>query len=386
MKKKICVVTGSRADYGILYPLLKQLKIYGKFNLQIVVTGMHLCPEFGSTYREIEKDGFRINAKVNSNLVRDSAVDISKSIGTTCSGFADTLKRLKPDLVVVLGDRFEIFAAVIPAFIAKIPIAHIHGGELTEGAMDDAFRHSITKMSYYHFTSTQEYRKRVIQLGESPERVFNVGALGVDNCMALKFRSRQELENELKFKFGAKTALVTFHPATLDEESPLKQFNELLKALDAFADLRVIFTLPNADPNGRVIIKAINKYVKNNPSRAYAFASLGRVNYLSILNQVDLVIGNSSSGIIEAPSFGKPTVNIGIRQKGRIMAGSVINCQARKKNIATAIKKALSPSFISLCQRIKNPYGDGKTAKRIVRIISEHINNIHHIRKVFKDI
>ena len=385
MKKKICVVTGSRADYGLLYPLLKQLKLREKFILQIAVTGMHLSPKFGLTYKEIEKDGFKIKEKVNIRLSGDRTADISRSVGLGCAGFTGVWGRLRPNLVIVLGDRFEIFAAVVSAFIAKTPIAHIHGGELTEGAMDDAFRHSITKMSFLHFTSAREYRNRVIQLGESPQRVFNVGALGVDNIMALKFKARQELENELNFKFGKKTAMVTFHPATFDEQSPITQFNELLNALDAFEDLSVIFTLPNADLNGGKIIKAIKNHVHRNPSKACSFASLGRINYLSILNQVDLVVGNSSSGIIEVPSIGKPTVNIGIRQKGRIMAGSVINCQARAKDISAAIKKALSPGFRKACQRTKNPYGDGKAAQRIVRVIDEKIDHLGSIRKTFKD-
>lgn len=386
MKKKICVVTGSRADYGLLYPLLKKIKSCAKFNLQIVACGMHLCPEFGLTFKEIEKDGFRVNEKVKVDLSRDSATDISKSVGQGCIGFADIFKRLKPDLLLVLGDRFEIFSAVIPAFIAKIPIAHIHGGELTEGAIDDAFRHSITKMSFLHFASTKEYCRRIIQLGESADRVFNVGALAMDNIVSLKFRSRKELENILNFSLKEKTALVTFHPATLDNESTALQFSELLKALDSFTDLKVIFTLPNADPNGRIIIKLINKYVRNNPDKACSFASLGRLNYLSVLNQVDVIAGNSSSGIIEAPSLGKPTVNIGPRQKGRIMVESIINCQPRKTSIRIALRKAFSADFIKLSKKVKSPYGNGKSAERIVKIISNNINNIHSLSKAFRDI
>lgn len=386
MKKKICVVTGSRADYGILYPLLKKLKCCSTFDLQIVVTGMHVCREFGSTFQEIEKDGFRINGKVDIALLNDSRTDISKAVGRGCIGFADTFKRLQPDLVVVLGDRFEILAAAISAYIARIPIAHIHGGEVTEGAMDDAFRHSITKMSVLHFTSAQGYRKRVIQLGESKDRVFNVGALGVDNILSLKLRSRKELEGELDISFGARTALVTFHPATLEDEPSSRQFDELLKALDAFPGLKRIFTLPNADTGGKAIIGAINKYVKSNPARAYSFASLGRLNYLSVLNQVDVVVGNSSGGIIEAPSFRKPVVNVGSRQKGRIMAGNVINCRPRDKDIAAALRKAFSPGFIRSCRRVRSPYGDGKAAGKIVRIISDTIDTIRGVRKVFNDI
>lgn len=383
MKKKICVVTGSRAEYGLLYPLLKKIKSENLFELQIAATGMHLSPEFGRTFEEIEEGGFKISRKVRMLLSADTANAISKSVGLGCIGFADAFASLKPDLVVALGDRFEIFSAVIPAFIARIPVAHIHGGELTEGAMDDAFRHSITKMSILHFTSTEEYRKRVIQLGESPERVFNAGALGIDNLRLLKPLSKKELENELDLEFGGKTALVTFHSATLDLEDPGKQFQKLLMVLDTFKELKVIFTMPNADPGGRIIRKLIAAYVRNNPGKAYSFASLGRLKYLSVLKYVDVVIGNSSSGIIEAPSLGKPTVNIGSRQRGRVRAASVIDSAPIGLDIAKALKKALSPEFKEFCRFVKNPYGDGRAADRITSILKKNIGRIESIEKSF---
>ncbi len=396
MKIKICVVSGSRAEYGILYPLLKEIKSRGEWELQIVATGMHLSPEFGLTYREIEKDGFRINDKVEMLFSSDTDTGIAKSIGAGIMGLADSFKVLKPDLLIILGDRFEIFSAAIAAFTAKIPIAHLHGGELTEGVIDDAIRHSITKMSFLHFVSTQEYRKRVIRLGESPGRVFNVGALAIDNILNTRLVVRKELEKELGFlvpkvssymvfKFGKKNLLVTFHPATLENNSAEKQFKELTLALDLFEDCKCIFTKSNADSNGRIINKLIDEYVVRNPGRTKAFVSLGRLRYLSVLRLVDAVLGNSSSGIIEAPSFGKPTVNVGDRQKGRIRSESVIDCAPETKAIAAALKKALSGEFQALCKKVKNPYGKGNTAKNIYRIISSKIKGIKNVKKRFYD-
>jgi GDP/UDP-N,N'-diacetylbacillosamine 2-epimerase (hydrolysing) len=386
MKKKICVVTGSRAEYGLFYPLLGKIRSSGAFRLQVIATGMHLSPKFGLTFREIEKDGFKIDEKVKMLLPGDTPADISRSVGLGCSGFAGAFARLEPDLVVVLGDRFEIFSAAIAAFIAKIPVAHIHGGELTEGAMDDAFRHSITKMSALHFTSTGEYRRRVIQLGEPPERVFNVGALGIDNIRLTKLLSKKESERALGLKFGGKAALVTFHPATLETGDTGKQFRELLKALDAFKELKLVFTMPNTDPGGAAIAKLIDLYVKDNPERACSFASLGRVKYLSCLKHIDVVIGNSSSGIIEAPSFGKPTVNIGSRQQGRIRADSVIDCDPVSAGITRAIRKALSVPFAEFCRSVKNPYGDGKTTGRIVNALIRNAGRFRSLKKRFYDI
>ncbi|MCK5504526.1 MAG: UDP-N-acetylglucosamine 2-epimerase (hydrolyzing), partial [Thermodesulfovibrionia bacterium] len=382
-QKKICIVTGSRAEYGLFYPLLKRLQEDDMFDLQIVATGMHLSPEFGMTFREIEKDGFVINEKVEMLLSSDTETGITKSIGIGIVSFADVFNRLKPDLLIVLGDRFETFAAALSAFIAKIPIAHLHGGELTEGAIDDALRHSITKLSYLHFTSTEQYRRRVVQLGESPDRVFNAGALGIDNIHGTAFLSKEELESRLNFTFDQRTALVTFHPVTLEDAGSEEQFRELLNALEETEELKVIFTKPNADAGGRVIIRLIEEYASENPDKAVSFTSMGKLNYLSAMKHADIVIGNSSSGIIEFPSFGKPTVNIGDRQRGRIRAGSVIDCRPEKGAIQSAIKKALSDDFLLLCKNVKNPYGNAGAAERIVDILKSELSKKMNLKKGF---
>ncbi len=386
MKRKICVYTSTRAEYGLLRSVMQEIQVAGTLQLQILASGMHLSPEFGMTIQEIRADGFEPDETIDILLSSDTPTAICKSMGLAMIGYGEAIERLKPDMMLLLGDRFETFCMAAAAQVCRVPIAHIHGGELTEGAIDDAFRYFITNMIFLHFASSMEYRKRIIQLVESADRVFNVGALAVDNIVSLKFRPRKELENEFNFSFEPRTVLVTFHPATLDNEGSAVQFGELLKALNKFPDLRVIFTLPNADPNGRTIIKLINEYVRNNPDKACSFASLGRLNYLSVLNQVDVIVGNSSSGIIEAPSLGKPTVNIGLRQKGRIMGASVINCHPRKSSVYAALKKAFSKDFIKSCRRIRNFYGDGRAAEKILRIIIRNINNIQSTRKVFKDI
>lgn len=386
MKKKVCVVTGTRADYGLFYPLLKRIKRDDLFDLQIIAAGMHLSPEFGYTYKEIEADGFRIDEKVDMDLSSDTEAGISRSIGTGIAGFADVFSRSKPDILLLLGDRFETFAAAISAFIAKIPIAHLHGGELTEGAIDDSFRHAITKMSLLHFTSTDKYRNRVIQLGEAPDRVFNVGALGIDNIKETKLLSKDELENDLGCEFGKRTAMVTYHPVTLENNTSKEQFSELLGALNKITDLNIIFTKPNADTDGRVIIDLIDDHVSRNPERTASFTSLGRLRYLSALNCADLVIGNSSSGIIEAPSLGMPTVNIGDRQRGRIRAESVIDCSPEKESIGAAIEKALSDEFRTLCAVVKNPYGDGIASEKILGILKIKLQEPIMIKKGFFDL
>ncbi len=385
-KSRILVVTGTRAEYGLFYPLLKRLKSDDAFDLQIVATGMHLSPEFGLTYKEIEADGFTISEKVEMLLSSDTEIGISKSVGIAIGSFSEVFMRSRPDLLLVLGDRFETFAATVSAHLTGIPVAHLHGGELTEGVIDDAFRHSITKMSYLHFTSTEKYRDRVIQLGESPERVFNTGALGIDNIKDTKLLSKKELENELGLELNGKTALVTFHPVTLESDSTTGQFNSLLESLDEFSEMKIIITMPNADTYGRSIVDLIEKYTGNNPGRVFSFASLGRLRYLSAMKYVDLVIGNSSSGIIETPSLHKPTVNIGDRQKGRIMAGSIIKCKPARESITSAIKRALSDDFQDLCRKIDNPYGDGCTADRIVTILKKELLKEISLKKKFHDI
>ena len=325
MKKKICVVTGTRAEYGILKPLLRKVKEDNELELQLVVTGMHLSPEFGLTYKQIEEDNFRISEKVEILLSSDTPIGISKSMGLAMISFSEVFDRLKPDLLVLLGDRYEMLSVASSAMVARIPIAHIHGGETTEGAIDEAIRHSVTKMSYLHFTSTEEYRKRVIQLGENPNRVFNVGAMGVEEILNTNLLSKEELEKELDFKIDSKTALVTFHPVTLEENTSEEQFQNILDALDNFKDLKVIFTKANSDTDGRIINKMIDEYVIKNKGKAKAFTSLGQLKYYSTIKYTDFVLGNSSSGILEVPTFKKPTINIGDRQKGRIQAFSIIN-------------------------------------------------------------
>lgn len=385
-KKKVCIVTGTRAEYGLFYPLLKKIKADGQLELQICVTGMHLSPEFGLTYKEIERDGFAIQEKIEMLLSSDTEVGVTKSMGLAMIGFADAFHRLKPDLLILLGDRFETMAAAIAAFMARIPIAHLYGGELTEGAIDDAIRHAITKMSILHFVSTEVYKRRTVQLGEAPDRVFNVGALGIDNIKNLPLLEKNELEKELAFNFGKRNVLVTFHPVTLENCTAGSQFTELLRALDHYKDLKIIFTKPNADPNDRILIKLIDEYVKKKPDKAVSFVSLGPLKYLSTMQYVEAVVGNSSSGIIEAPSLGKPAVNIGDRQKGRIRAASVIDCSPKKESIIKALAKAFQPEFGRFCKTVSNPYGDGDTAEKILRVLKEKTDKIKTLKKTFYDL
>lgn len=372
MNKKICVITGSRAEYGLLRPLLQVISCTKDLNLQIIVMGMHLSSEFGLTYHEIEKDGFVVNEKVEMLLSSDTSVGIAKSMGLAMISLAETFERIKPDMMVLLGDRFEIFSAAAAANVARIKIAHIHGGELTEGAFDDAFRHAISKMSHLHFTSTEEYRRRVIQLGEPSENVFNVGALGIDNIKTLKLLSKNELETELNFKFNKHNLLVTYHPVTLENNTSGDQFQNLLNALDELENTNIIFTKANADTYGRIINVMIDKYVSKNPSRCVGFFSLGPVKYLSVMKYVDAVVGNSSSGIIEAPSFRVATVNIGDRQKGRMKAVSVVDCKPEKEEILNAFRKTRTESFLKILDKVENPYGQGNTAIRIRDIIRNY--------------
>ena len=386
MKKNICIVTGSRADFGLLQPLLSKIKNDKAFKFQLLVTGAHLSKKFGLTYKEIEQEGNVITKKVDIQLVSDTENGISRSIGLGVIGFSNALNELKPDLIILLGDRFEILACAIAAHVSRIPIAHIHGGEITESAIDDAFRHAITKMSFLHFTSTEEYRKRVIQLGESPNRVFNVGALGVDNIKTLKLLDKDVLEKKIGFNFAKRNILVTFHPVTLERNSSKSQFKELLKAIDGFADIGIIFTKPNADTGNSAIGALIDSYVRKNRFKSVSFENMGTLKYLSSLQFVSAIVGNSSSGIIEAPSFGIPTINIGDRQKGRLMAKSVINCEPIADRISCAFKKAFSPKFVQFCKTINNPYSKGNTADEIYRIIKGNIGNIPNIKKTFYNI
>jgi GDP/UDP-N,N'-diacetylbacillosamine 2-epimerase (hydrolysing) len=325
MNRKICVITGTRADYGLLRWVMQGIKDDADLNLQIIATGMHLSPEFGLTYKAIEADGFEIARKVEMLTSSDTPLGIAKSMGLGMIGFADALNELNPDLMVVLGDRFEIFAAVATALVARIPVAHLHGGETTEGAFDEAFRHSITKMSHLHFVAADEYKQRVIQLGEQPEHVFLVGGLGIDNIKRLKLLGRNSLEADLGFKFGKKNLLITFHPVTLENSSAVTQMEALLAALVQLEDTQLIFTMPNADTDGRTLIKMVEQFASQH-ANAHAFTSLGQLRYLSCIAQVDGVVGNSSSGLAEVPSFKKGTINIGDRQRGRLQATSIINC------------------------------------------------------------
>jgi GDP/UDP-N,N'-diacetylbacillosamine 2-epimerase (hydrolysing) len=365
MNRKICVITGSRAEYGLLRWVMQGIKDEPSLTLQIIATGMHLSPQFGNTYQEIEGDGFVIDRKVQMLTGSDTPVGIAKSMGNGMIGFADALNELKPDLLIVLGDRFEIFSAVSAALVARIPVAHIHGGELTEGSLDDAFRHSITKMSHLHFVAADEYRNRVIQLGESPDRVFNVGGLGVDNIARTKLISRDELERDLQFKFQERNLLVTFHPVTLEPDSGVGQLTELLDALDTFPEIGLIFTDSNADIGGQLMNGLIEEYT-NSHANAVSYASLGAVRYLSTLACVDGVIGNSSSGLLEAPSFMVGTVNIGDRQRGRLQARSVISCDPNQREIQIAIRKLLSKDFRNKLQNVVSPYGGPGARKSIV--------------------
>lgn len=376
MKRKICVVTGSRAEYGLLYTLMKEIEKDNDLQLQLVVTGMHLSPEFGLTYQEIEKDGFTINYKIEMLLSTDTSIGVAKSIGVGIIGFADAFEQLKPDVLILLGDRYEIFAAAQAALVAKIPIAHIAGGDITEGSFDEAIRHSITKMSHLHFVTNEDSKKIVKQLGEDPSRIFNVGSPGIDRIMSLKLLDRKKLEKLLDFTFLEKNLLITFHPVTLDYQHSTQQFKELLEALHSLGpNVGLMFTKPNADPEGQGIIKLLDNFIAIH-SNAVVYTSLGQLIYFSLIAEVDAVVGNSSSGVYEVPSFKKPTVNIGDRQEGRILASSVINCAPEKYEI----EKAINQAFIKDCSDVVNPYGNGKSSIEILNVIKS-INNYNSLLK-----
>lgn len=370
MSRKICVVTGTRAEYGLLRWVMEGIREAPELELQVIATGMHLSPEFGLTYREIEKNGFRIDRKVEMLLSSDTSVGLAKSMGIGLIGFGEVLQQLQPDMMLVLGDRFEIFSAVTAAMVARIPVAHLHGGEASEGSIDEPIRHSITKMSHLHFVATDEYRKRVIQLGEHPDRVFTVGGLGIDNIKKLSLLDRSALQVSLDFELGLKNLLITFHPVTLEDKTSAKQMMDLLSALDELEDTNFIFTLTNADTDGRVIIEMINEYVASH-SNARAYTSLGQLRYLSCIEHVDGVLGNSSSGLLEVPSFAKGTINIGDRQRGRIKAESVIDCSPDRESIAVALKKLYSKEFQLILKTVQNPYGEGGASDRVVKALRE---------------
>ena len=382
--RKICVVTSTRAEYGLLYWLLKEIEADSELKLQLIVTGMHLSPEFGLTYKEIEKE-FKIDKKIEILSSSHTRLDICAEMARVYEKFAPALVELKPDILVLLGDRYEIFGVAGVASIMQIPIAHIHGGETTQGAFDEAFRHSITKMSHIHFAATNEYANRIIQLGEDPNRVFNVGGTSIENIKKLNLLSKEEFEKSIKFKLAKKNILITFHPATLENSSAREQFNELLNALDELEETNFIFTKANSDTDGDVINKMIDECVSKNPQKAVAFASLGQLRYLSAIKFVDIVLGNSSSGLLEVPSFKKATINIGDRQKGRARASSVIDVRPIKEEILAAIKRAYSKEFEQTLKDTINPYDGGNPSKKMVKILKEiKLDGI--LKKKFYDI
>jgi GDP/UDP-N,N'-diacetylbacillosamine 2-epimerase (hydrolysing) len=370
-KHKICIVTGTRAEYGLLYWLMKSIEDDPKMELQIIATGMHLSHEFGLTYKEIEKDGFRIDKKVEMLLSADTPSAITKSTGLEMIGLADALAELHPDLMIVLGDRYELLAAAFAALVARIPIAHISGGEKTKGAYDESIRHAITKMAWWHFVAAEEYEKRVIQLGEDLQQVFNVGGLGVDAIKKAKLLSKDELTEKTEIQFGEKNLLITYHPVTLEHKSSQKQFQALLDVLDELKDIQLIFTMPNSDSDGRIIKDMIDDFVSSHSDRSIAFTSMGHLNYLSTLQYVDGVVGNSSSGLTEAPTFKIGTVNIGDRQKGRLKAQSVINCEQTKGSIEKAIGKLFSKDFRDMLPTVENPYGEGDASGKILDVLEK---------------
>lgn len=370
MSRKICVITGTRAEYGLLRMLMHGIRNDAQCELQLVATGMHLSPEFGSSYQAIETDGFCIDRKVEILLSSDSAAGIGKSVGLGAICFADVFEQLQPDLIVVLGDRFEILAAVTAALFTRIPVLHLHGGEVTEGAVDESMRHAITKMSHIHCVATEAYRRRVIQLGEQPARVHCVGGLGVDAIKQVRLLNRADLEASLDFKLKDKNLLITFHPATLEGESATDQMTELLAALVELRDTGLIFTFPNADASGRQLIAMLQDFVAKH-ANARAYPSLGQVRYLSCMSLCDGVIGNSSSGLLEAPTLKKGTVNIGDRQRGRLQAASIINCRPDRQEIRAAIAQLYSSAFQTSLAGISNPYGDGGASERVLALIKQ---------------
>lgn len=384
--KKFCILTATRAEYGLLKPLILALKKEDLFDVDIVATGMHLSPEYGLTYQEIEQNGIEIAEKIPLQMDSDTAEGISQTMASALSGFGTYFQNHKPDILIVLGDRYETIAVCLAATNARIPIAHLYGGETTEGAADEAYRHAITKMSYLHFTSTEAYRSRVIQLGESPERVFAVGALGIENILSVPLMSLLELEENLSFQLGETYAVVTFHPVTLEISTAEEQIEALLSAIETFPEMRFIFTKANADADSRIINQKIDQFVLKR-SNCLAITSLGMRRYLSAVKHSAVVIGNSSSGLIEVPSLNVPTVNIGDRQKGRLQADSIINCPPNSDEIIKAIQESLTDEFKQKAKATVNPYGDGNTSAKIVVALKEYmIDGKMNLKKKFYDL
>ena len=384
--KKISILTSTRAEYGLLAPIIKKLEKDSQIDVRVVATGAHLSPEFGMTINEIKSDGVIVDKEIPILLSSDTQEAISKSMGLAMISFSDYFAECKPDALMVLGDRYETLAVCISALNAQIPIIHLHGGEATEGAIDEYVRNAITKLSYLHFTSTEEYRKRVIQMGENPKRVYTSGAMGVENALKTKLLSKEELEDSLGCSLGEHFSVLTFHPVTLENHTAQDQINELLKVMEKYPDITFLCTKANADMDGRIINQCLKKYTETH-NNAYLYDSLGMRRYLSAVSCAEFVIGNSSSGIIEVPSFKIPTINIGDRQKGRIQAYSIINCSPEEESISNAIEQALSPSFRKSLGKVINPYGQGNTSDIIVSVTKEYLlNNKLKIQKKFFNI
>ena len=381
--KKICLISTSRADYGIQSNLIKLLQNDKDIDFSLIVTGSHMSKKHGETFKEIENDGVKITKKIDIGMDDTCDLYVEHIFANAVLRISAALRELSPDIVILLGDRYEMLAAAFSCCINNIPIAHLHGGETTEGATDEAFRHAITKMSHLHFTSCEDYRKRVIQLGEQPDRVFNVGALGVENILKTETLTRWQLEDNLGIKFLSKNLLVTFHPVTLEQGQAKEQVRELLSALEELKDTMILFTHPNADMEGDDIASEIQHFVKSGQNR-YLFSSLGMKRYFSMIKCVDAVVGNSSSGISEVPSFKISTINIGDRQKGRIQASSIINCSPQKEDILKALNKSYSPEFRKNLENVKNPYEGENTAQKIIEVL-KNVNLQQVLKKKFYD-
>lgn len=385
MKRRICIATGTRADWGLLSPIAQALNKHDDVDLKIIATNMHLSEEYGSTLKEIENDGLKIDWRVKMKSDADTRKDTVLAMSECMAGMAEALAALQPDLLVILGDRYEMLATASAALILRIPIAHIAGGAISQGAYDESIRHAITKMSHIHLTETERYRKRVIQLGENPEHVIYTGAIGVYNIMHTQYISREQLERELNITLSDRLILATFHPATLDEMPPQQQCKNLLAALDRHPDYQTIFTYPNNDSEGRIIIQLIESYRRRHPERVAVFPSLGMRRYLSMLHCATAVVGNSSSGIVEVPSIGIPTLDIGIRQMGRTAAPSVLHCGVSEEEIADGLETVLSSSFRLIAKSAENPYYLPDTLEKMVdAIVNTPLDNI--IIKPFYDV